>query len=226
MSKFKTANYVGERGVEYARYIGQDRLNHLGHRLNARLFLPYLSPSMSVLDFGCGNGSLAAELAPHVTRIEGLEVNEYPRTVAKTKQGLIVYGDLSELIGTAPYDAVVSNHVLEHVPNVIETLSLLKSHLKKGGIFVCVVPIDDYRSGEHKKWVSGDRDRHLHTWTPLTIGNTFEEAGFRPLEIKILTSAWSEKLFFLGDGILQRAACWALAVWLKRRQIRVVAQRI
>lgn len=219
--------YSGESGEKYSKYIGQDKLSHLGHFLQSKFFLSKLNSKMNVLDFGCGNGALAKIIEPHVKSIEGIEVNDYPRELAKSNNNLIVYSSIEEVKkNLKKYSAIISNHVLEHVPNPIDTLAELKDLLEPNGILVFMLPIDDFRSPGNQSWNPGNLDRHLHTWTPLLIGNTFENAGYMPIKIQVISYAWSERFFFLGDTFLQALVCRILAIFLKSRQLFVVAKKI
>jgi 2-polyprenyl-3-methyl-5-hydroxy-6-metoxy-1,4-benzoquinol methylase len=216
------SHYQGAKGREYCQIQGQGELSHLGYKLQARFFRPHLRPDDLVLDFGCGNGSMSRELRRGVREIQGLEVNASARELARS-QGLTVFGDLQELPRSAKYSAIVSNHVLEHVPNVIETLALLRAHLEGEGRLVLMLPIDDFREKTNRTWRAEDPNHHLHTWTPLLLGNTLQEAGFTPRELSIVTHAWTPKLFFLGDTLLQAVACRLLAVVRRRRQLFALA---
>ena len=219
-----STHYLGTAGKDYALYIKQDGAGHLGHVLNGNFYLTYLREYMDVLDFGCGDGALAKVINPYVKKIEGLEVNEFSRKIAKDENGILVFESIAELVDSKKkFDAIISNHVLEHISNPVETLRSLKSVLSTGGVFVTMLPIDDFRRKECSRWKPGDKDRHLQTWTPLNIGNTFDEAGYTPIEIKIINYAWSERFFFLGDGLMQNIVCKALSYFLKSRQLLVVA---
>ena len=219
------SHYKGEAGVKYSKGRGQNVLNHIGYELQKKFFTPYLKKNMNVLDFGCGNGSLAKALEPYVASIEGLEINKSPRKLAINENHIKVYSSLACLQKTKKYDAVISNHVLEHIPNVIDTLKLIYTHISPLGIFVTMLPIDDFRSKVNRTWNADDENHHLHTWTPLLFGNTLSEVGFVPKKLKIVTHAWSPKLFFLGDTWIQSVACRLLSVLLRRRQLLAVAVR-
>ena len=150
-------------------------------------------------------------------------MNRYPRELAVNDQKLNVYDNLDSLPSTKMYDAVISNHVLEHIPNVIDTLKGIHSHLSPGGIIITMLPIDDFRDKLNKEWRADDVNHHLHTWTPLLFGNTLAEAGFTPKIHKVITHAWTPKLFFLGNNVIQSIACYLLSVYRKRRQLFFVA---
>lgn len=216
-------HYQGERGRKYVEG-RQDILNHLGYRLQSSFYLPHLKSEDEVLDFGCANGSLAMALKPKIRRIVGLEVNEHSRRLAEG-QGLEVYSSLDDLPKGQLFDKIISNHVLEHIPNVFGVLSILREHLKINGQLIVIVPIEDFREKRNLIWRENEYNRHLYTWTPLLFGNLLSEAGFTPLRLEVITQAWSPKLFFLGDGVIQRIAGFVLSVLKKRRQLLAVATR-
>lgn len=215
-------DYTGDKGKAYAIERGQDNLNHLGDKIQASLFLKHLKPDDDVLDFGCGNGSIAKQIVPHTKSICGLEVNLYPRALA-VGQGLTVYGTIAEIPDEVQFDVIISNHVFEHVVNVVETLQELRKRVRPGGRMILILPLDDWRQKSNANWHASDPNHHLHTWTPLLIGNTLAEAGFQPQAIRVLTFAWSYKLFFLGDGVVQHLACRLLSIFKKKRQILAIA---
>lgn len=219
------STYKGEDGDAYFEGRGQDKLLHLGYHLQAAYYLPHLSADMDVLDFGCGNGSMAAVIRDHVASIEGLEVNEKPRELARSTFDLTVYEKLDAIPANRKYDAIISNHVIEHVPHPIEMLRMLGEHLKPGGKLIIMVPVEDFRAKRNIDWKAHDINRHLHTWAPLQFANTLREAGFEPHVVDLVNSAYSPKLFFLGKGVLQSLAGRLVASVSKRRQILAVATK-
>jgi SAM-dependent methyltransferase len=224
MSDSISSHYSGASGQRYVAARRQDRLDQLSDVLQSRFLLPQLRRSDSVLDFGCGNGSIARCLQGHVASIVGLEVNEHSRRLAQGS-GLTVYPNLASVPAGTAFDAIVTNHVLEHIPDVIGTLHELRRLLVPGGRLIVMLPIEDFREARNRRWHSGDIDRHLYSWTPLLFGNLLHEAGFRPLELSIVTHFQSAKLSFLGDGIAMDLACRLLAVIKRKRQLRAVALR-
>lgn len=216
--------YAGEKGEAYFKGRGQDNLMHLGYRLQARFYRPHLTKDMTVLDFGCGNGSMAALLREDVAEVDGLEVNDMPRALARDSFDLTVYDGLDSIPEDRKYDAIVSNHVFEHIPHPIAMLRDLHKILKPSGKVIIMVPVEDFRTARNADWRSPDVNQHLHTWTPLQFAHTLREAGFEPQEVRTITSAWTHKAFFLGDGALQGLFMNLFSRLKKRRQLLAVAK--
>ena len=196
---------------------------HMGYWLNLEYFRPYLKKTDVVLDFGCGNGGMLRLLGEVVAEVEGLEVNPHAAAVARGF-GQKVYGGIDELPQTPRYDAVVSNHVLEHVRDVPGTLERVRRCVRPNGLLLLKLPLEDWRSADSRHWSASDVDHHLQTWTPRLIGNVLYEAGYEVEEARVVTSAWDPRLFPLVKVGLGKLAFWALAVWKKRRQLFVVGR--
>lgn len=216
-------HYLGARGEAYidARQ-ALSRAEH-GYRLNFAWFRPHLRAADRVLDFGAGTGGMLRLIKGHVARAEGLEVNPAAARLAREQSGCEVY-ERMDLIPAGPvYDAVVSNHVLEHVRDVCATLEQIRARMKPGGRLIVKLPIDDWRSRRQRGWSRDDVDHHLQTWTPRLFANVLFESGFDVRECRVLTSAWHERLFWLRRFGLERPAYWAFAALKHRRQLLAVA---
>jgi SAM-dependent methyltransferase len=216
-------NYTGDKGRQYALGRSQDKINHFGHELQSRFYTPWLKPDDEVLDFGCGSASITKVIQKKCPKIEGLEVNAFSREIARTEQGMTVHASLADIPQGKQFDKIISNHVLEHIPDVCGTLKSLRHLLKPGGQFITVLPLDDFREKNNRKWFPTDPNHHIFTWTPLLFGNLLVEAGFRPVECKVITYAYTGKLFWLGDTVLLKMANWAFAIYRRRRQLFAIA---
>ena len=217
-----STHYKGDRGARYVACRQSDP-HHPGYELDFAYFKPYLKRSDVVLDFGCGNGGMLRLVNEHVQRADGLEVNTHAASIARSL-GFDVYHSLDELPRTPVYDAVVSNHVLEHVRDASSTLERVQASVKRDGLLLLKLPIDDWRARDQRKWSRDDIDHHLQTWTPKLIGNVLYEAGYEAEDIRVITSAWHPKLFPLVKLGLGSLAFWALAAMKKRRQLFVVGR--
>ena len=218
-----SAHYTDASGEAYVAS-RQSNPDSLGYALNFSFFRPHLKPTDVVLDFGCGNGGMLKHLAAAVSRADGLEVNPAAAQIARAC-GHAIFGGIAEIPTDAAYDAIVSNHVFEHVRDVASTLEQLRTRLKPGGVLITKLPIDDWRNPQQQTWSASDVDHHLHTWTPRLFANVLFEAGYEVREVKVICSAWHPKLFPLVKLGLGGLAFRALAVIKHRRQLLAVGAR-
>jgi 2-polyprenyl-3-methyl-5-hydroxy-6-metoxy-1,4-benzoquinol methylase len=114
----------------------------------------------TLLDFGCGTGEFLNTMKLAGWTVSGVE----PTALARTKSEQLTGQKIeSELNTTAKFDVVTAWHVIEHVPDFLETISKLKFLLKKGGIIFIAVP--NFESPDAIKykqnWAAFDVPRHL-----------------------------------------------------------------
>jgi SAM-dependent methyltransferase len=208
--------YLEAKGVDYFAY--QKPIAESRGALLARKFERFIKPQDCVLDFGCGGGYLLKAL--NCAQRIGVEINPAALSEA-VKNGIQCHAALDCVAGEIA-DVVISNHALEHVPFPIEALRQIKGKLRPGGTLVLCVPADDWRT--QRRYDPEDVNHHLHTWTPMLLGHTLSEAGFRvrPDDIAVLTHAWPPYVDALGRT-LPRAAfdmiCGVFAAMRKRRQL-------
>jgi predicted TPR repeat methyltransferase len=100
---------------------------------------------LSVFDFGCGTGALTQRLSPRVKEIVALDgSSEMIKHLAKKNLANVstisdfLTQDLmdSHSLLENKFDLVVASSVCGFLPDYEETLGLLKSLLKSGGVFV------------------------------------------------------------------------------------------
>jgi 2-polyprenyl-3-methyl-5-hydroxy-6-metoxy-1,4-benzoquinol methylase len=214
-------HYAGERGEHYTA-LKQSDPSGPGYAVDFAYLRPYLKPTDTALDFGCGNGGILRLIAQSVQRAEGLEVNPASAAVARA-ENLTVFPSLDALPREPRYDVITSNHVLEHVRDVCATLEELRARLKPGGRLVVKLPIDDANAAYQRQWTRDDSDHHLQTWSPRLFANVLFESGFEVQECRVITSAWHPKLFRFARLGLTPLLFWLLAVVRRRRQLFAVA---
>lgn len=114
-----------------------------------------------LLDFGAGTGDFLQFAGKKGWNVYGVEPNKQALKLA-SKKGLLIQSSL-EIFKEEQFDVITLWHVLEHVPNLKETLLRLQSLLKPEGILVIAVP--NYKSWDAKKykefWAAYDVPRHL-----------------------------------------------------------------
>ena len=157
-------------------------------RQRAALLSMYLArtPPGRLLEVGCGAGEQLARLRERGWEVEGQEIDAEAAERARALHGLRVHlGTLPSLaLPDATYNAVSMNHVIEHVLDPVALLKECNRILKPGGVLVAITPnIEGY--GHHhfgSCWRELDLPRHLHIFSPRTLRQTAQRAGFRNWE--------------------------------------------
>ena len=105
--------------------------------------------SAKILDYGCSWGYSVHHLKHAGYDAEGFEVSR-PRAEFGKKIGVTIHYKRDTVAGDL--DLVMSNHAIEHIPNISEFVKFSASRLKKDGIFMAFCPngSDEYRNREPK----------------------------------------------------------------------------
>lgn len=133
------------------------------------------------LDIGCGTGEFlnACKNAGYSTK--GIEPSELARTQAKNNYNLVVSDntDLTQF-SEEEFDSISMWHVLEHIPNLNETISQFHKILKPNGKIIIAVP--NYKSWDasyYKEfWAAWDVPIHLWHFSKSTIEKIFKNHEF------------------------------------------------
>lgn len=160
----------------------QGSIGEFGGWANLEKFLPYIDPNDKLADFGCGGGFLLKNI--NCADKTGIEVNETARAQA-LENGVKTVSSPNELPSNS-FDTIISNNALEHTLHPLEELRSLYKILKPGGKMVFMVPCESI-SYDYKP---NDINYHLYSWSPMCIGNLFNEAGFQVLESKAHKYKW------------------------------------
>ena len=146
-----------------------------------RSLVEQLTENRSLLDIGCGTGDFLTELQNNQWTVQGMEPNGGAREKAESKLGITISQDQSlQSFDDATMDVISMWHVLEHVPDPMETVSHLHRILNPGGYAVIAVP--NFRSkdaelyGAH--WAAYDVPRHLFHFAQSGMKGLFEGHGF------------------------------------------------
>jgi 2-polyprenyl-3-methyl-5-hydroxy-6-metoxy-1,4-benzoquinol methylase len=157
-------------------------LNSMDYRFmkqgKAKLISARIARGASVLDVGCANGVLLAELSklrPDL-RCRGIEPDRELSKQAAAKGFETFCGRLEEYAAPEKFDFVILDHVLEHFPRPDRALEKVGALLSPGGEVYLEVPNirDPY----------GDFDlnflqhAHLYNFTPRTLRLLLKVSGF------------------------------------------------
>jgi ubiquinone/menaquinone biosynthesis C-methylase UbiE len=166
-----------------------------------------LAPGQTVIDYGCGPGGLAVELARRVApngRVHGVDLNKLflERARARAKRdGVEALIDWHHTDGDRiPLDAgladrLLCKNVMEYVPDVAATLAEFRRVLKPGGLghvidsdwgMLVVEPLGAERIAE---LFEAARPAYKTPHIGRKLWGAMRAAGFSDVKVKILASA-------------------------------------
>ena len=144
-----------------------------------KLIDQYSLDEKSILDIGCGTGEFLAYAKNKNWNTVGVEVNQNARNKALNKK-LIIYKSLEDL-PNRQFNIISLWHVLEHLPNLNEKISLIKTKLDDNGTLIIAVPNYKSYDAKHYKefWAAYDTPRHLWHFSQDAIKILFEKHNFK-----------------------------------------------
>ncbi|MDH4231879.1 MAG: class I SAM-dependent methyltransferase, partial [Nitrospirota bacterium] len=97
------------------------------------------------------------------------------------------------------YDAVILNHVIEHVHDPVQLLTECRRVMKPDGLLTAVTPNASSYGHSYflSRWRGLEPPRHLHLLSPSNLQKIAEKAGFST--IKIWTTAAKAETFARGS---------------------------
>ncbi|HPE82425.1 MAG TPA: class I SAM-dependent methyltransferase [Aequorivita sp.] len=130
----------------------------------------------SLLDIGAGTGDFLKAAKEKGWQVHGTEPNENAAKLALKKK-IELKSSLNDFEGKQ-FDVVTLWHVLEHIPNLEETILKLAALVKPRGILIIAVPNFKSFDAEHygKFWAAFDVPRHLWHFSKESIKNLFAES--------------------------------------------------
>ena len=188
-------------GGDYTPYNPRpaDDENKLAEARQSGLFrhIP-ITDGKRILDVGCGGGSFLRLAKMLGAKEQGVELSEHGVRACRN-HGLNVFeGTLEQYASTSPekFDCITSSHVVEHLPDPVETLRMMKSLLAPGGIVWVGVPNASYPinkalSGKHPL---ADLPLHLMQFTPKSLIIAAERANLKLLKQTTESLAWQTEL--------------------------------
>ncbi len=115
----------------------------------------------SILDVGAGTGDFLNVCQSGGWKVNGVEPNNGARSIAENKLACTIHSDLS-VLKDVEFDVISLWHVLEHVPDLNETMRELQERLKPKGKLIIAVP--NHKSYDalyyNAFWAAYDVPRH------------------------------------------------------------------
>ena len=145
--------------------------------------LKRLGPAGRVLDYGCSWGYGTYQLAAHGYEAIGFEISRARAKFGRERLAVQILDDPSQLdsLPARSFDIIFSNHVLEHLPSLRETLQSFAHLLADGGLMFHVLPNfsgTSARSGLFWKWIG---EAHPIAPTKAFFERNLPGHGFDPL---------------------------------------------
>jgi 2-polyprenyl-3-methyl-5-hydroxy-6-metoxy-1,4-benzoquinol methylase len=156
-------------------------------------FLPQPLAGKRVLDLGCGNGYWSNRLRQLGAEPIGIDGSTEGITIARQKypgirfEQLLATDTVLSDLGVAPFDAVLSVEVIEHIYDPRGFVRSCMLALKPGGTLVLTTPYNGYLKSLALS-LAGKWDFHLNPlwdgghikfWSRHTLTTLLTEAGFR-----------------------------------------------
>jgi 2-polyprenyl-3-methyl-5-hydroxy-6-metoxy-1,4-benzoquinol methylase len=145
-----------------------------------KLLTRYNSDAKTLLDYGCGTGAFLKYCQTKNWIVTGIEPSDQARRLAKENSNTQVYENI-ESLDHKQYQVITLWHVLEHLTQLNETLTLLKQKLDKTGTMFIAVP--NYKSHDAKHytnfWAAYDVPRHLWHFSKTTMQQLLRKHGLK-----------------------------------------------
>lgn len=174
-----------------------------------RLNLMYLDRDVPgrVLEIGCGSGSRLAGFRAAGWEVEGQEVDVKAAKAAQQRYSIdVCVGSIDVInIPDNTFDAIIMNHVIEHVHDPEKNMAHSLRLLKPGGKLVVVTP--NINSVGHKyfgkSWRGLEPPRHIHIFSCNTLRKVAQNAGF--CRCSAFTTMANAQVIASGSFELQKA---------------------
>lgn len=141
-----------------------------------KLINSFSSEEKTLLDIGCGTGDFLQMCKANNWKVSGIEPNDKAREIANAKtDNSVFYTEQLLTFDKHSFDVITLWHVLEHLPNLEEQISIIKSLLKPNGKLIIAVPNYKSHDAKHYKsfWAAFDVPRHLWHFSQTSISKLF-----------------------------------------------------
>ena len=157
--------------------------------------LRLIPPNGRVLDIGCGNGALLAELSKRGSwALHGAEASQSGVELTRNRGFAVQFADASvdlvSLFGQQSFDLIISVEVIEHVYDPRGFLRQARSLIRTPGRLVLTTPYHGYwknlmiallgkGDAHYDPLLDGG---HIKFWSRRTLSAALMETGFRDIQ--------------------------------------------
>jgi SAM-dependent methyltransferase len=142
------------------------------------------SAMYDILDYGCGTGAFLKYCKEKDLIVQGYEPGEHALKIARHKNLMVSDEKDFKWAGCSNYNAITLWHVLEHVPDLRQTIGFFHRILSDNGILIIAVPESSSFDGRFykNKWAAWDVPRHLYHFNENTLNGFISSGGFELIE--------------------------------------------
>ena len=167
------------------------RLRKIWHKFTGEYLGEMIERSKGkVLDLGCGFGDILEDLTRKGCDAFGVETNPVAVEACLEKGLKVYYGTLEGAhFENESFDTVILCHVIEHLPYPQAALKEIRRILKPEGLALIYCPNADSYFADFfgKYWQGWAIPLHFYHFTPSTIKNLVDLAGFEVNRIRAVT---------------------------------------
>jgi len=129
----------------------------------------------TLLDIGAGTGNFCETSKQNSWDVYGVEPSQKAREVA-AKKNIFLHQSIEDFTGQQ-FDVVTLWHVLEHLPDLENTITAIQKLLKPNGVLLVAVPNYNSFDAKHYKgfWAAYDVPRHLWHFSQKSMSKLFSE---------------------------------------------------
>jgi 2-polyprenyl-3-methyl-5-hydroxy-6-metoxy-1,4-benzoquinol methylase len=170
---------------------------------------------LRVLDVGCGDGRLSAELAHAGAEVLGIDVAEEPLRRARALHAdldvRVVPLDGEWPLPDASFDVVWAGETIEHLADTAGWLSEVRRVLRSGGSLLLSTPAHGRLTRlatalSVRRWEQrfDPRRDHLRFYTRRTLEALLEDFGFERIEVRAVGGAPGARHTLLASAVRSR----------------------
>ena len=189
----------------------------------------------NLLDVGCGTGYFAASVKRKGWNVIGIEPSETAAEAARSKFGIEVIAP--EKLSKLPhnhFNTITLWHVLEHLEDLNETMTLFSKLLHEEGKLIIALPnINSFDVAKYRAfWAAYDVPRHIWHFSPdafqrLAQKHNYAITAIKPMPfdafyISILSEKYKNRKFPLLRGIFTGIAAYAISLFNKRKSSSLI----
>tara|TARA_R110002050_G_scaffold110427_6_gene222654 strand:+ start:5427 stop:6308 length:882 start_codon:yes stop_codon:yes gene_type:complete len=134
----------------------------------------------TLLDYGAGTGAFLAMAKEKAWKVTGVEPSEVARKNAQLKGVKLLSVEERNSVKDGSCSAISLWHVLEHLPDLKESMRFFNAKLETEGVLFIAVPNHESHDAQYYKdeWAALDVPLHLWHFSKADIRSLAEKTGF------------------------------------------------